>query len=113
MKEPKRVKKKINIEMGARLQSARENLGYTQENFAEILSISTEHYKRLEAGSSGVIPEKMKVLYEKVNIDPTYLITGEKKEDFDIDSFLASCSKEERNLLLKRLLAYVERVVIK
>lgn len=71
-------KKEINIQIGKRLQNAREYSGYTQETFAEALDVSVEHYRKLESGAYGLQPEKMLVLYEKYRIDPTYLITGEK-----------------------------------
>lgn len=108
-----RKKKFHNIEIGSRLHDARENMGYTQAQFAEMLSISDEHYRRLESGASGISTEKMKVLHQKVNIDPTYLITGEIRHEFDIDIFMANSSREQRNQFLKRTLAYIEKIIEK
>jgi len=39
----KAEKKEINIQIGKRLQTARENSGYTQEVFAETLDVGVEH----------------------------------------------------------------------
>jgi len=33
-----------------RLQTVRENSGYTQEAFAETLNIGVEHYRKIELG---------------------------------------------------------------
>ncbi len=99
-------KKEINIQIGKRLQNARENSGYTQETFAEALDVSVEHYRKLESGAYGLQPEKMLVLYEKYRIDPTYLITGEKRE-----AFLANCSREERDSFIGQALSYMKKLM--
>lgn len=112
MNTDKREKKELNILIGQRLKTARENSGYTQETFAETLEIGVEHYRKLESGSYGLQPEKMLVLYEKYKIDPTYLITGEKNRTFDVELFLAKCSREERDAFLERMLAYMKQLMI-
>ena len=66
---------------------------YTQGIVAEILDVGVEHYRKIENGIFGLQPEKMLVLYEKCNIDSTYLITGEKGSDFNLEMFLAKCSR--------------------
>jgi len=43
-------KKEINVQIGNRLQTARKNIGYTQEAFAETLGISVKHCRKLESG---------------------------------------------------------------
>lgn len=93
----KTEKKDINIQIGKRLRTARQNSGYTQEAFAEALDVGVEHYRKLESGIYGLQPEKLLLLYEKYKIDPTYLITGDKNQTFDIELFLANCSREERD----------------
>ncbi len=104
-------KKEINIQIGKRLQNARENSGYTQETFAEALDVSVEHYRKLESGAYGLQPEKMLILYEKYKIDPTCLITGEKRETFDLEAFLANCSRKERDAFIVRMLAYMKKLM--
>lgn len=104
-------KKEINIQIGKRLQTARENSGYTQEAFAETLDVGVEHYRKLESGAYSLQPEKMLILYEKYKIDPTYLITGEKNGSFDIELFLANCSREERDRFIERMLAYMKKLM--
>lgn len=104
-------KKKINIQIGERLQTARENNGYTQEVFAETLNVSVEHYRKIESGIYGLQPEKMLVLYKTFKIDPTYLITGKKNSDFDIEMFMAKCSKAERDSFIDQMLAYMRKLM--
>ena len=104
-------KKKINMQIGERLQTARENNGYTQEAFAETLNVSVEHYRKIESGVYGLQPEKMLLLYETYKIDPTYLITGKKNNDFDIEMFMAKCSKEEKDAFIDQMLAYMRKLM--
>ena len=67
--------KLINVQIGKRLQTVRENMGYTQEAFAEVLSVDAGHYQKLERGLYGLSTDKLLTLYERYRIDPTYLIT--------------------------------------
>ena len=45
-------------------------------------------------------------------IDPTYLITGEKNQTFDVELFLANCDREERNRFIERMLAYMGQLML-
>ena len=102
----------INVQIGKRLQEIRENLGYTQENFAEILDVDTAHYRKLERSRHSLSSDKMLVLYKKYKIDPTYLITGDKNRKFDLELFLANCDREERDKFIERVLAYMKQLMI-
>ena len=105
-------KKELNIQIGKRLQIARENSGYTQEAFAEALDVGVEHYRKIELGMYGLQRENMLILYEKYKIDPTYLLTGEKNHTFDVELFMANCSREERDEFIDRMLAYMRKLMI-
>lgn len=105
-------RKDINVQIGKRLQDIRENNGYTQERFAECLDVSAEHYRKLESGDYGLQPEKMLILYRTYKIDPTYLITGERNLAFDVEMFLANCSRAERDAFLERVLLYMKNLMI-
>lgn len=72
----KAEKKEINIQIGKRLQTARENSGYTQEVFAETLDVGVEHYRKIESGVYGLQPEKMLILYEKYRIERLIWLRG-------------------------------------
>jgi transcriptional regulator with XRE-family HTH domain len=111
MIDMKAEKKEINLQIGKRLQTARENNGYTQETFAEILEISVEHYRKIENGVYGLQPEKMLILYRMFKIDPTYLVTGDKGCSFDIEMFLAKCSRKERDDFFDHMLAHIGKLI--
>ncbi|MDD7149029.1 MAG: helix-turn-helix transcriptional regulator [Lachnospiraceae bacterium] len=105
-------KKNINVEIGKRLQQARKNNGYTQEQFAETLDVGVEHYRKLEGGMYGLQPDKMFTLYETYRIDPTYLISGETRQSFDFDSYIMNCEKKDKDILIDRMLAYIRRILL-
>lgn len=112
MNTDKKQKKELNILIGQRLKTVRENSGYTQETFAETLDVGVEHYRKIESGAYGLQLEKMLILYEQYRIDSTYLITGEKNRTFDVELFLVNCSREERNKFIDRMLAYMKQLMI-
>ncbi len=108
-----RVKKDCNMEIGERLKVIRQNLAKSQAEFAEILNVSDEHYRKLECGSTGLTIEKVRTLYEKLNIDPSWLLVGKPMEEFELDKYLVNCSKEQRDELLKRCLDYIAVCITK
>lgn len=108
-----RGRKDINIQIGKRLQEVRENNGYTQERFAEILDVGVEHCRKLESGLHGLPPEKMLVLYQKFRNDSTYLITGEKNQQFNVELFLANCNRKQRDEFIERMMDYMKKLILK
>lgn len=105
-------KKELNVLVGYRLQIARENGGYTQEEFAETLDVTVEHYRKVELGLYGLQRENMLLLYQKYKIDPTFLITGERSSSSDFELSLINCTREERNQFIDRMLAYMRKLLI-
>ena len=65
-------RKDINIQIGKRLKEARTNMNISKEEFAHVLGVSYEHYRKLEAGSTGLSADKILVLYKTYGIDPTF-----------------------------------------
>lgn len=107
----KRTNKDENIVVGHRLSIIRENLGYKQEEFAALLGITIGQYSKIERGETGLSVEKIQILYDSHNIDPTYLLTGNRIEGNDVDYIMANCDKEKRNEFLKRVLAYLNKLI--
>lgn len=106
-----RVKKELNVQIGKRLREIRENLGFTQSKFAEILNVGEEHYRKIELGATGLTVEKVQVLYKVLNIDANYLILGEKPDLKDLDHMLTNCSRTESIKILHRILKYVTKLL--
>ena len=59
------------------------------------MDVTVEHYRKLEAGITGISVDKVLTLYHKYGIDPTYLITGESSniKDFNLDYYVANSTK--------------------
>ena len=72
----KAEKKEINIQIGKRLQTARENSGYTQEVFAETLDVGVEHYRKIESGVYGLQPEKMLIFMRSTGLSRLIWLRG-------------------------------------
>lgn len=106
-----RAKKELNVQIGKRLREVRDNLGYTQSQFAEILGVGEEHYRKIELGSTALTIDKVWILHDRFKIDSTYLIVGEKKKNADIDYLLANCTRQERDMILHRMFEYTEKVI--
>lgn len=105
--------KELNMQIGERLREIRENLGYTREEFSDILCVAEGHYKRYETGATELPMYKVKILYNKLNIDPTYLIIGEVADGFDLDIFMANSTREQRDDFFRRVLEYMRRILLK
>lgn len=108
----KTARKDLNLQIGKRLQDARRNGGYTQEEFAESLDIGVDHYRKLESGKYGLRADKILTLFEMYKINPTYLITGKNDQELDLDTYLMNCSKADRELTIDRMAAYMKRFLV-
>ena len=107
-----RPKRSSNVEIGYRLRTAREKMKMSQAAFAEVLDISDEHYRRLENGSSALTVEKIICLYEKYGIDPSYLVVGKTLGNFDLDLYLTTCSKQQKEHLMRCCMEYAIRFFV-
>lgn len=55
------------------------------------------------------------ILYQKYDIDPTYLITGKcgGSIEFNLDYYVANSNMKQRDHFFERVLAYVVRLIKK
>ena len=106
-------RKDTNIQIGKRLREARTNMNKDQAEFAATLDVTEEHYRKLEAGATGLSADKILILYHTYGIDPTYLITGisSNVKDFNLDYYVANSTKEQRNEFFDRVLAYLSKLI--
>ena len=101
-----RVRKKENVEIGSRLRQLRKDVHLTQVRMSKVMGVTPDHYRRIESGRCGLTIEHILFLYEYLQIDPTYLLTGKHNEGFDLKGYLANCSQNERNVFLERCFEY-------
>ena len=70
-------KKPINVEIGMRVQQAREAAGLTQERFAELIGLGVKHVSAIECGSVGVSLNTLRKTCTALSIPADLLLFGE------------------------------------
>lgn len=83
-----RQKKDINIEMGARIQIAREKAGLTQERFAELIDSGAKNISAVERGAAGVSVPTMKKICEVLSVSSDTLLFGSPNKN-DINNLVS------------------------
>ena len=82
------------------------------KEFAEEMHWDVNTYRKIETGCSLLTSDKAQMLYDKYEIDITYLLTG-NKPDFDnhLRQLWLTASRVEKKLILARLISYVEEML--
>ena len=65
----------LYVEIGERLRLQRRKMGLTQEQTAELLGISSTYYGEIERGNRKLSVQRVLTVYEKMGLEPTYLLT--------------------------------------
>lgn len=100
---------KLNSDVGNRLREIRKGLKLTQEQFAEQLDYSTNYYGLIERGEHGISLEKLKLLYDKFDVDLLYLLTGDKSHQVEINQLISDCPKDKL-FDLEQILKYISNL---
>jgi len=77
----KEYKKKIQREMANRIKERRKSLKYTQEQFAEIIDITTSSYRRIENAFQRPSLDTLIKIAQNLKISLDYIVLG-KNENF-------------------------------
>lgn len=85
----------IDIEISARLRKFRESKHMSQSEMAEILEISEKQYGNIERGKSALSPKKIFLLSSKLNLDPTYLVTGMENPSTALYDIVEDCPRDK------------------
>lgn len=98
---------KEKIASGNRLKMLREQLGYTQEQFAEKLDISVSTVKKMETGEYNIsldTQRKIKKTFDNVSME--YLLFGERKGINELWAQILALDEWEKLIIFQRLFAY-------
>lgn len=99
-KEEKNYGSRTNEIIGRRLQDVRESAHMDFYDMAKLLRVSVGHYRKIERGVYGLDVEKLVILYEKLDVDPLYLLAGRQKARREsVDSHLAIRNRRVCELL--------------
>lgn len=74
----KSVAKPINVEIGKRIQTSREQAGLTQEQLAERLGLSTQFLSTVERGANGTSVENIIKLCDILNVSSDWILLGKR-----------------------------------
>ena len=73
--------------MYMRIRKARENMGYTREQFAELLDVSVSYMAEVERGRTGISVKMLMKICKVLGLSADYLLFGEERpEDSEIVS---------------------------
>lgn len=98
------------LELANRLRQIRENAGYTQEGFAELLGLTLPAYKKIESAENQLTLDRMRILNKKLNVSADFLLYG-KNSDFDETwKMIQNCTESQKLCLMIRLMTYFTKV---
>lgn len=106
-----RSKKDINIEIGANIQAAREQAGYTQERLAEILGFSPNHISAIERGVSAISLDALRKICSLFGVSADVIIFGKNEPSNEVSAIaqqLARIKPEYQQQVNKVLSALLE-----
>lgn len=69
-----------------RIKRARRSLGYTQEQMAEALKISTNSYREIESGNTTLINPRLPVIAQILNLSMESLIFGHVPKEESLET---------------------------
>lgn len=104
-------KKTQNIQMGQRIRSAREAKGWTREQLAEKIGLSSQFIADLELGNSGIRLDRFAALCQLLNINAHTALFGDVERLptlFNLETMLANRNSEDVQRIIKMIEAMVE-----
>ncbi len=108
MNEKEHLKEKM--QSAVRIRQIRENAGFTQEQFAEMLGISSSAYKKVESGENHISLPCLKKLHKEMSVSADYVLFGEKSGMDDTWEAVLNCSEKDKLFLLIKLWAYFSEI---
>lgn len=102
-------------EMGIRIRNQRELLGYTREQLAEKLDVSTKFCSDIELGVKGVSIQTLAKLTELLNLSADYILFGECTQGSSaelemLSLFCQKCPEKHRKNLIAIINAFIHSV---
>ena len=97
-----REKKEVNVFVGARIQTARERSGFTQDKLSELLGVSTNHLSAIERGVYGMPLENLRKVCRLLNVSADYLLFGDTpgSEEIAIAKRLTAIEPQYKNRVM-------------
>lgn len=106
------VKDELNITVGVRIRTIRENMGYTRERFSDLCDISDSFLSDVERGNKSLTTKTLYKICSSTNASADYILLGKSEtsasqkskrdqESLDMIAFyLQSLSDSQKNHLM-------------
>lgn len=78
--KPRRKIKELNVQIGERCRQARDASGYTQEQLAEQIDVSTQFLSDAERGVTGMSVSTIIKLCTVLSVSADYILLGQTSE---------------------------------
>lgn len=90
-----------NIEVGIRIRKQRELLGYSREELAERLDVSSKFCSDIENGAKGMSVETLCKLSKELMLTTDYILFGKTNTEVDEEmlNLINLCDKEKSRYL--------------
>lgn len=88
-----KLRKSINLEIGERVRITRISRGFSREELAELLNISTLFLGYIECGQRGMSLTTLQNMCEVLNVSADYILLG-KNNFLSIDDEIVASVKE-------------------
>ena len=85
-------------EMGRRIRSKREYLGFSRENLAEALEVSPQFIADIEYGNKGVSIKRLYMLSQILQVSADYILAGERENE-GVDAELGRAREKVMGIL--------------
>ena len=92
---------KLLMDIGDRLRLCREEMGLTQKEAAKLLEISETFYGEIERGIRRLSIERMLLVRERMGMDLTYLLSGDRINSHALTEICRQCPREKEEMMLE------------
>lgn len=93
-------------QIAGKIRLIRENSGYTQEQFSELLGISASALKKIESGENQVSVSCLRKLNDTMSVSADWILFDKKADADSAWESIGNCSETDKLYLLLRLLHY-------
>ncbi len=96
-------------EENARLLKVREDLGYSQEQFAHFLGINISTYKKIETYGRRISLDNLLMLHNRLGVSVDYILFGDRATQEQVWNGVLNCTETDKVILFLRLFRYLTK----
>lgn len=83
-----KTKNEAHVKTGKIIKELRKQHSYTQEQLAEMLGVSVNHFSAIERGVSGTSMDMLRKLMDLFGVSAEYLLFGESENNNKLDEII-------------------------